>query len=360
MRVDRGYSIPVIDLAGDRKRQYEVDREPGQYLGHPTTCVLDDAKTILCVYPKGHGRGAIVYKRSKDGGKTWSPRLPTPANWASSGECPTLYRLTDRNKKKRLILFSGLYPIRMALSDNDGLAFTELAPIGDYGGIVPMSSVTALKNGDHLAFFHDDGRFIANSRRVAKFKVYTVRSADGGLTWSAPVVIAEHRSAHLCEPGVIRSPDGNRLTILLRENSRRYNSMVVHSDDEGISWTEPIEVSGALTGDRHTAVYTRDGRLFIAFRDTALESKTHGDWVAWVGTYQDILAGNEGQYRIRLMDNKDGADCAYPGVVVLRDDTIVTTTYGHWNQGEEPFIMTVRLKLSETDKQFRAQLTLSL
>ena len=32
-----GYSIPLIDLAGERHRQIVVDKEPGQYLGHPTT-----------------------------------------------------------------------------------------------------------------------------------------------------------------------------------------------------------------------------------------------------------------------------------------------------------------------------------
>ena len=76
--------IPFIDLAYEKHRQVAVDREDGQYLGHPTTCLLEDGKTILCVYPKGHGRGAIVYKRSTDGGRTWSDRLPTPENWATS------------------------------------------------------------------------------------------------------------------------------------------------------------------------------------------------------------------------------------------------------------------------------------
>jgi hypothetical protein len=57
-----------IDLSGDIQRQVVVDRERGQYLGHPTTVLLEDGKTILAVYPKGHGRGPIVLKRSTDGG----------------------------------------------------------------------------------------------------------------------------------------------------------------------------------------------------------------------------------------------------------------------------------------------------
>ncbi len=51
--------IPFINLADEKYRQTVVDREKGQYLGHVTTCLLDDKKTILAVYPKGHGRGAL-------------------------------------------------------------------------------------------------------------------------------------------------------------------------------------------------------------------------------------------------------------------------------------------------------------
>ena len=76
--VKKKNSIQALDLTNQTHRQIIVDREEGQYLGHPTTCLLEDGKTMLCVYPKGHGRGAIVYKRSTDGGLTWSERLPTP------------------------------------------------------------------------------------------------------------------------------------------------------------------------------------------------------------------------------------------------------------------------------------------
>ena len=62
----KGYSIPTIDLSKQAHRQIVVDREKGQYLGHPTTVLLEDKKTMLIVYPKGHGRGGIVYKRSND------------------------------------------------------------------------------------------------------------------------------------------------------------------------------------------------------------------------------------------------------------------------------------------------------
>ncbi len=354
-----GYTIPTLDLSTDTKRQVVVDREAGQYLGHPTTVLLEDGRTMLIVYPKGHGRGAIQYKRSTDGGLTWSERLPTPESWVTSKEVPTIYRVVDAAGNRRLIIWSGLYPARLAVSEDDGVVWSELKPVGDWGGIVVTGFVEPLKTGagNYLAMFHDDGRYFsaqANAQKPPIFTLYKTFSGDGGLTWSTPEAVTSSSDVNLCEPGVVRSPDGKQLAVLLRENSRRKNSHVIFSNDEGRTWTTPRELPGALTGDRHTAKYAPDGRLFISFRDTTLTSPTRGDWVAWVGRYEDIVAGREGQYRVRLMHNNKGADCAYPGVEVLPDGTIVTTTYGHWTADEQPYIVSVRLRLEELDAKAAA------
>ena len=353
----RGYSIPLIDLAGEKHRQVVVDREKGVYLGHPTTVLLEDQKTMICVYPTGHGRGRIIMKRSSDAGLTWSAGLKTPVNWSTSKVVPTIHGVFDPAGKKRLIMFSGLYPARMAVSEDDGATWSPLKTVGDWGGIVVMGSVIDLETGrgNYLALFHDDGRFFTkNGKRKNLFTVYKTFSKDGGLSWSFPEAIFARSDLHLCEPGTVRSPDGKQLAVLFRENSRRRNGHVIFSDDEGVTWTTPREVPGSLTGDRHTAKYAPDGRLFISFRDRTLESSTRGDWVGWVGTYEDIVKGDEGQYRVRLMDNTRGADCAYPGVERLPDGTFVTTTYGHWVKGESPFIVSVRFKLDELDEKARA------
>ncbi len=341
------FTIPQIDLSANKAIQVTVDREAGQYLGHPTTVLLEDGRTMIIVYPKGHGRGGIVMKRSTDAGLTWSERLPVPASWATSLEVPTIYRTVDKAGKKRLIMFSGLYPIRQAVSEDDGATWSELTPIGDFGGIVACASCIRLKNGDYMALFHDDGRYFSATKPAKgtppKFIVYKILSSDGGLTWSRPTAIATHDVAHLCEPGMIRSPDGKQIAVLLRENARKLRSHIIFSNDEGATWTEPREVPASLTGDRHTCAYMKDGKLFITFRDQLKGSPSPGDWVAWVGTYDDLVSGKEGSYRLRLMDNTKGADCAYPPVEVLPDGTIVTTTYGHWTEGEMPYIVSVRL-----------------
>ncbi len=280
--VSRGYTVPLIDLAADSARQVVVDREPGQYLGHPTTVLLEDGRTMITVYPKGHGRGPIVMKRSEDGGLTWSDRLPVPENWATSLEMPTIHRVVGKDGTKRLIVWSGLYPARLAVSEDDGVTWTPLEPAGDWGGIVVMSALVELKpfgSGHYMAMFHDDGRFFGrepHQEDPVAFTLYKTLSEDGGLTWSDPEAIFKASEVHLCEPGVIRSPDGRTLAALLRENSRTRNSFVIFSKDEGVTWSEPRELPGALTGDRHTGRYAPDGRLLVSFRDMTHDSPTRG------------------------------------------------------------------------------------
>ncbi len=345
----------AVDLDGEKDRQVVVDREKGQYLGHPTTCLLEDGKTILCVYPQGHGRGPIVYKRSADGGLTWGERLPTPPSWETSLETPTIHRVSAPDGTKRLLLFSGLYPARMARSEDDGRYWSELTPIGEWGGIVVMGSVVPLQTGPgrYLAMFHDDGRFFGREpapKNPVEMTLYKTFSEDGGLSWSFPEEVYRSSFIHVCEPGVVRSPDGKRLAALLRENTRRRNSQIIFSDDEGKTWTPPRDLPEILNGDRHTAKYAPDGRLLVSFRRVSPQgaaSPYEGDWVAWVGVFEDLVEGRSGQYIVRLKDNLVDADCAYPGVEVLPDGTFVLVTYGHWERDEGPYILCVRLKLSE-------------
>ncbi len=397
--------IKNLDFSNDLFRQTIVDKDERQYLGHVTTVLLEDNKTIIAVYLLGHGRGKIVMKKSYDAGLTWSERIPLPKSWDTSLEVPTIYKVVDKNGVKRLIVFSGLYPIRMGVSEDDGNTWSELEAIGDFGGIAAMSTLIDLGQGKYMAFFHDDGRFINNDKIAHKYEVkrytaentekvvcfysnskdngktfedeqaeernlynkdlnwsepetiyesyanekteiahvYACLSEDGGLTWGAPSVVATHEDAFLCEPWAIYSPDKSQIAVLLRENTGKYNSFVMYSNDKGKTWTKPVELNKNLTGHRHTAKYLKDGRIFISFRVMVNQNPSEGHWYAWVGTYDDIVNGTDGEYKILLKQNQKGGDCAYPGVEILPDETIVATTYGHWTKDEPPYILSVRI-----------------
>lgn len=368
----RLYPVPVVDLSDRVDLQVLVDKEKGQYLGHPTTLLLEDGKTILCVYPKGHGAGTIILKKSTDGGETWSERLETPQSWATSKEVPTLYPTVDAKGVKRLLMFSGMQDIpghnmknnRMAISEDNGASWSELEDIPNSpAGTVAMSDLVPLRTGKghYIATYHAMVSHKDAKGSFSALELYVTFTKDGGKTWSQPqVIFPGTRDKHLCEGGFVRSPDGKQLALLLRENSRCNNSQIMYSRDEGKTWTPPRDMPHVLNGDRHQALPLPDGRLFIQFRDASPKHKkgvqfspTEGDWCAWVGTWRDLVSGKDGQYRVRLKDNRKGWDTAYPAAELLPDGTLVCTSYGHFDKGEASYILSLRFKMDELDGLYK-------
>ena len=100
--------------------------------------------------------------------------------------------------------------------------------------------------------------------------------------------------------------------------------------------------------------YLPDGRIISVFRDMAPNSPTKGHFVAWVGTYRDIMDGFSGQYKVKLLHNYAGADCGYPGLELLPDGTIVATTYIKYHPGKEKHsVVSVRFTIDELDALFK-------
>jgi hypothetical protein len=333
------FSIPVIDLSDETERHVIVAQGTSDsYKGHPTTLLMPDGKTMFCVYPLGHGGPGAVLRRSDDGGLTWSGPLDTPENWQQSNNCPALYRLVAPDGKERLFVFEGNGQMRQAMSEDGGRTWSLMEKNG-LNTVMPFTSVIRLKDGRYLGGW--------NWQRGT----WTSISTDGGLTWAPQRRIAQANEqfpgAWPCEPAFIRSPDGEEIACLMRENSRRYLSMVMFSRDEGTTWSEMRELPRELTGDRHQPRYAPDGRLVIPMRDTAPASPTRGHFVAWIGTYEDIVLGRPGQYRVKLLHSYAGSDCGYPGLELLPDGTLVATTYIKYRPGpEKQSVVSVRFKLA--------------
>lgn len=380
------------------------------YVAHPDSILLTNGE-ILTFYPWGHGKGAIQSKISRDGGKSWGVGLSgTPASWENSRETPTVYRLVfaDEKTADKLILFSGnpkwmphlpcTGGFNYSVSCDDGKSWSEFELLYDKTDkqnglpdtVVAMASVTRLKENGVFAdkwmcFFHD--------RRFHNYKTILTFDAQGHAHFSVPERYfssfrAYEKQTHMCEVEVVRSAngEGDQLCLIARSNSKRNNSLLSFSDDEGVTWSTPVEAPAALNGERHKAEYTQDGRLFITFRSIERSkekiekyaddgvSKMRGwfseGWVAWVGTYQDLAEQNEGQYRIKLAhiymsdqtkpEQNANADTGYCGNVVLADGTIVTCTYGCFDptqtyqtqKGKQQYktsIVSKRIQLDKTD-----------
>lgn len=350
---DDAASLPIVDISAEDHRQTVIAAgSPGLYQGHPTTLSLRDG-SIVAVWCIGHGGHAGPMARTTDGGRTWD-RLDEslPAGFQRHWNCPSLYRLVDREGKERLWVYSarlgrdaagGWMPSIM--SEDGGMTWREMPPLG-FRCVMTFSSIVRLKDGSYLGFYHRG----PGSRDAVPLEVLACRTADGGLTWEEPVVVAKVDGKNPCEPFCFRSPDGDELCCLMRENTHTARSLVMFSRDEGATWTVPADTAWGLSGDRHMGLQTAAGRMVVAFRDQAIGSPTRGHFVAWVGRYEDIKKGRPGEYRVKILHSYAGSDCGYPGLELLADDTILATTYIKYRPGaDKQSVVCARFSLAETD-----------
>ncbi len=342
---------PTIDISNETDRQVVIARgTPDIYQGHPTTLLMPDGRTLFCVWTYGHGGYCGPMARSDDGGRTWrrlDDRLPP--GFHQHKNCPSMYRMTGPDGIARIRVFSAQPDMPRIVSEDDGETWREEAPLG-LRCVMTFSSVVRLDNGHYLGLYHRRADGASGEGGGQPLNVVQTATADGGQTWSEPRVIAAVDGKMPCEPFGFRSPDGGELCCLMRENTHTGHSLVMFSRDEGASWSAPRPTCWGLTGDRHMGVYAQDGRLVIAFRDTAPDSPTLGHFLAWVGTYDDIRAGRPGQCRIKLLHSHAGWDCGYPGVERLPDGTLLTTTYIKYAPGTEKHsVVSVRFGMEEID-----------
>jgi len=329
--------LQTLDISAETDRHVIIARGTETvYQGHPTTALMPDGKTVFCVWTYGHGGPCGPMARSDDQGRTWT-RLDKrlPAAYAQYVNCPSIYRIADPSGVERLWVFAAQPDMPRIVSEDGGSRWREMPSLG-LKCVMTFSSVIRAHDGSALGFYHRraDGA-AGEALRTLPLLVLQTRTADGGLTWSAPSVIAEVAGKKPCEPYVFRSPDGAELCCLMRENSRTGDSLVMFSRDEGATWSTPRETDPALTGDRHQGVATEDGRMVIAFRDMADDSPTFGHFVAWIGTYADIRRNRPGQARVKLLHSYAGSDCGYPGIQRFADGTILAVTYIKYRPGCE-------------------------
>lgn len=401
------YTIPLVRLdimpentPEEMKYLYNlsvIDDET-EYLGHPDSVLLKN-NDILTVYPSNHGKGALRTKISHDKGATYNDKIRNqPESWKNSRETPTVYRLefSDGTPDKLLLVCGnpdwkdGVIStggFNYSLSDDEGKTWSEFELcFGRNEGyefltIVAFASLTRLKENGRfvdkwMGFFHTPD--FVNYKTILSFE-------NGKPVFSVPEpYFADYReiekASNMCEVEVVRSDcgKGDELCLISRSNSKLYNSLLSFSTDEGKTWSKPVLAPSALNGERHKADYLPDGRLFITFRsierdkEKLLKNDPDGSrswysegWIAWVGTYDDLKNGKEGQYRIKIAhtyldfqtepDILAGSDVGYCGNVVLEGGTIVTATYGQFGEKNEDgtyktYVVSKRIRLSDTDK----------
>ncbi len=360
------YELNSKYLSDIERSPYDGKGENRQYLGQPDM-IRTKTGRLITAYPVGHGKGRVVMKYSEDEGKTWIEKSieTLPKSWQHSQETPTLYKLDMGNGKERLMLITacpgwgdGSTGWNTSISDDNGDTWTEYkhwytnhANGTPNKSIVGMASLVQLK--DEKGNFIQKWMGVYHDYGYVNYKTYLTFDENGKEQWSEPEpYLSQYRDIEsryqMCEIGMFRSPEGNRIIGLARSQSHNNPATLIYSDDEGKTWSKPMDLPGSLAGERHKAVYDPiSGRLVITFREIQYDLDGNnqfngqpdwhcGNWMAWVGTYEDLMNQEEGDYCITLAkdytQNAKGGDTGYTGVVVLDDGTFVMDTYGHWDE----------------------------
>ena len=350
--------LPIVDIADDTSRHVVVAAGTDEiYQGHPTTVVADDG-TMFCVWTINHGGTCGPMARSTDGGRTWTRCDEImPPEYRTHGNCPTLQRIPRKDGGTNLAVFScAKGGCGIVISEDNGQTW-KAAPVADLSAGMPPTGLVPLKDGS-VALFGQ----IRNSRNVHTDRpsddqsVWMSVSKDGGWSWGAMRIVATAFEKNLCEPFALRSPDGGEIALLMRENRHRGCSMMCFSRDEGATWTKPEATCWGLSGDRHEGVYLPDGRLLIAYRDRAIGASTYGQYMGWVGSYDDLRNARPGDFRVHLLHHRGtggfgACDTGYSGVEVLKDGTMVCTTYmRYWDDGRRHSVVSTRFTMADLKK----------
>jgi hypothetical protein len=267
-----------------------IHRDPYAYSAHPHVAAAANDNWLL-VFTQTRRRAGVIHPpqdpayvnmlmRSSDEGRSWSPASVVPDFGWSGVECAGL-----------TVLRSGAVLLNQWRFDWHTLAYaeahlpkdaynrpeellgpeamaSELSDWAPQGQSIAAQFPWARAGGQSWGHLSLDGgnTFTASARiETAPFSggygmrgavevgstivlplsdvpnyqsVFTVRSEDGGKTWSQPSVVAEEEGHAFEEPAplVLRS---GRIIMLLRDNISRILH-VVHSMDDGISWSAPV------------------------------------------------------------------------------------------------------------------------
>jgi len=361
---DAAKSFPWRDFSGDKSRDSVIAAgTPTRFEGHPTTVTTADGR-IIAVWCSPHGGGAGWAAESSDGGKSWR-RIDDrfPPGFRIHANSPSIYRLTGPDGKARLWVWSATkqrpndkkldfwtcrkyreMAMPSVMSEDEGLTWQERPPMGEkFFCVMAFSSVIRLKDGSYLGLFHK-----GECTNSDPLKVMQSITRDGGFTWSDPVEVCVVQGKHPCEPCAFRSPDGNEICCLMRENSHKGCSLMMFTRDEGRTWTRAIDAPWEISGDEHHCLELGKGKFIVVFREhNQPKGPTWGQPVAWVGSYDDLKCRRRGDaYKVKLFHSFKIPDCGNPTIQKLGNGDLLVVAYlKYWDDARQNSVVAKRFQV---------------
>jgi len=233
---------------------------------------------------------AVLVSRSADGGSTWSNPVTLIQDGvaffndkesitADSTDSRFVYAIWDR-----LVQNNGGGPTWLARTVNGGQSWNPPVPIYDPGmnSQTINNQIVVLPNGTLVNFFtqlDNDGTNVTAAR------LSVIRSADKGVTWSAPIPIALVQSVGTTDPASgVRVRDGSTLgAIAVGKNGSlaaawqdarfsggaRDGIALSRSLDGGLTWSAPVRINAepAVSAFVPAVAIRDDGAIGVSYYD---------------------------------------------------------------------------------------------
>lgn len=194
--------------------------------------------------------------RSTDGGLTWSAPYRVPVNSPHGPVALRDGRLLYAGKE----LWSEAASAGISFSSDDGVSWTPLQPLP----VRPGDSV--LKYHELHAVEAPSGKLIVqirNANASNEGETLQTESSDGGKTWTTP-----HSIGVWGLPSHLLRLRSGRLLMAYGYRRAPFGNQARWSDDEGVTWSEPVTISGDGKGGDlgyPSTVELADGALYTVW-----------------------------------------------------------------------------------------------
>jgi hypothetical protein len=291
-----------------------ISQTPGVVSEEPD--LVKDGSNLYLTWNKW---GDIAFKKSTDGGASWSAEQILYSGFDSGGNYPAIakennnvYVFYHRNTEDNSEIF-------MCRSTSDGNSFESEVQVTNSNYSAQTCQVAVMNGTIYLAY---EDRNNQNT-----YQICLMKSTDNGDSWSEPVQISEPEY-HSRWVNLVAA-NGTIYATWNAQIGGNYDDLDLFfskSTDNGQSWSEPLNISNnmAYNARLDTAVLGNNIYIAVSAKPTELQSdifvyRSENDGEDWenLGNLSDNT-GSSSRPNLWLSENPNGAITVY---LVWSDDT---------------------------------------
>ncbi|MGH8280361.1 MAG: sialidase family protein, partial [Gammaproteobacteria bacterium] len=277
---------------------------------------------------------SVLVSRSTDGGATWSNPATLILDGAAAFNDKETITADPNNSNYVYAVWDRLEtgnrgPAYLARSTNGGETWQTAVPIYDPGvnNQTIGNEIVGLPDGSIVDVFEEiDGTSSTNSTGAIK----VIRSTDQGVTWSAPITVAQDLSVGTHDPNTgaavrdggflpqMAAGPGGQLVVVWQDsrfsNGQHDGIALSQSNDGGQTWSAPVEINSVPSVEAFTpsVAILADGTIGVSYFDFRNNDSDPGQLITdyWFTSSTDGVHWSEqhisGPFDLDLAPNAEG------------------------------------------------------